>query len=51
MIDVQKIDPKADKESEISNAKAEKLDLLIEYVAMMCDVELPDEEGAEDGEE
>ena len=50
MIDVQKIDPKADKESEISNAKAEKLDLLLEYVAMMCDVELPEEE-AEHGEE
>lgn len=50
MIETQKIDPRTDKELEMSNAKAEKTDLLLEYVAMMCDVELPEEGDGEYGE-
>jgi len=51
MIEVQKIDPRIDKEMEVSNSKDEKHELLLEYVAMMCDVELPEEGDAGYGEE
>lgn len=50
MIPVEKIDPLADKQIENLGSKSEKTDLLLEYVAMMTDVELPEEEGDADGE-
>lgn len=50
MIPVEKIDPGADKRIENLGGKSEKTDLLLEYVAMMTDVELPEEEGDEYGE-
>ena len=52
MLDVTKINARADKEHELIEARTERLGGLLEYTAMMADVELPDdEESEEDGDE
>lgn len=48
MIEVSKIDARNEKKMELFGSESVRLDSAIEYVAMMCDVELPDdEEGSE----